>query len=54
MHALFVRRHNFGPSVPIQVCDGELRADALASLEVFGARALRLRELADFIVLRKF
>ncbi|NBR26831.1 MAG: geranyl transferase [Betaproteobacteria bacterium] len=33
---------------------GELRADALASLEVFGARALRLRELADFIVLRKF
>ena len=33
---------------------GDLRADALASLEVFGARALRLRELADFIVLRKF
>jgi farnesyl diphosphate synthase len=33
---------------------GELRADALAALEVFGARALRLRELADFIVLRKF
>ena len=33
---------------------GELRADALASLDVFGARALRLRELADFIVLRKF
>ena len=33
---------------------GELRTDALASLEIFGARALRLRELADFIVLRKF
>ncbi len=33
---------------------GELRADALAALEVFGGRALRLRELADFIVLRKF
>jgi farnesyl diphosphate synthase len=33
---------------------GELRADALASLEVFGPRAQRLRELADFIVLRKF
>jgi farnesyl diphosphate synthase len=33
---------------------GELRGDALASLEAFGARALRLRELADFIVLRKF
>jgi farnesyl diphosphate synthase len=33
---------------------GELRADALAALEVFGARAMRLRELADFIVLRKF
>jgi len=33
---------------------GELRADALASLDVFGARAQRLRELADFIVLRKF
>ena len=33
---------------------GVLRADALASLEVFGERAQRLRELADFIVLRKF
>jgi farnesyl diphosphate synthase len=33
---------------------GELRADALAALDGFGARALRLRELADFIVLRKF
>jgi len=33
---------------------GELRADALAALDHFGARALRLRELADFIVLRKF
>jgi farnesyl diphosphate synthase len=32
----------------------ELRADALAAVEPFGARALRLRELADFIVLRKF
>jgi farnesyl diphosphate synthase len=33
---------------------GELRTDALAALESFGARALHLRELADFIVLRKF
>ena len=33
---------------------GELRRDALAALDGFGARALRLRELADFIVLRKF
>ncbi|MDH5535483.1 MAG: geranyl transferase, partial [Betaproteobacteria bacterium] len=33
---------------------GELRRDALDSLAGFGARALRLRELADFIVLRKF
>ena len=32
----------------------ELRGDALASLEGFGTRALRLRQLADFIVLRKF
>jgi farnesyl diphosphate synthase len=32
----------------------ELREDALAALEVFGVRARRLRELADFIVLRKF
>ena len=32
----------------------ELRADAHAALEGFGARALRLRQLADFIVLRKF
>jgi farnesyl diphosphate synthase len=32
----------------------ELRRDALDSLAGFGARALRLRELADFIVLRKF
>lgn len=31
-----------------------LRTDALAALDVFGARAQRLRELADFIVLRKF
>lgn len=31
-----------------------LRGDALAALEGFGARAQRLRELADFIVLRKF
>ena len=31
-----------------------LREDALAALDVFGARAQRLRELADFIVLRKF
>ena len=33
---------------------GELRGDALAALDGFGARALRLRQLADFIVLRKF
>lgn len=33
---------------------GELRRDALDSIEAFGPRALRLRELADFIVLRKF
>ena len=32
----------------------ELRAQALAALDDFGARALRLRGLADFIVLRKF
>ncbi len=32
----------------------ELRQNALAVLEGFGARALRLRQLADFIVLRKF
>ena len=32
----------------------QLREDALAALDVFDARAQRLRELADFIVLRKF
>ena len=32
----------------------ELHADAAASLEMIGGRALRLRQLADFIVLRKF
>jgi farnesyl diphosphate synthase len=32
----------------------QLRQDALRALDVFGTRALRLRELADFIVLRKF
>ncbi len=32
----------------------ELRADALAALDGFGDRALRLRQLADFIVMRKF
>ena len=32
----------------------ELRRDALAALEMFGDNALRLRQLADFIVLRKF
>jgi len=32
----------------------ELREDALAALDAFGASARRLRELADFIVLRKF
>ncbi len=33
---------------------GELHADALAALDAIGARALRLRQLADFIVLREF
>lgn len=32
----------------------ELRAGAAAALEPFGERALRLRQLADFIVLRQF
>ena len=32
----------------------ELRAQALAALAAFGPEARRLRELADFIVLRKF
>jgi len=32
----------------------EMRRDALATLDGFGERALRLRQLADFIVLRKF
>jgi farnesyl diphosphate synthase len=32
----------------------ELRAEAHAALASFGARAVRLRELADFIVLRRF
>ncbi len=32
----------------------ELRVEAMKSLESFGERALRLRQLADFIVLRKF
>jgi farnesyl diphosphate synthase len=32
----------------------DLRLQALAALEGFGDRALRLRQLADFIVLRKF
>ena len=32
----------------------ELRQEALEALEAFGERALRLRQLADFIVLRKF
>ena len=32
----------------------ELRNDALKALDEFGERALRLRQLADFIVLRKF
>ena len=31
-----------------------LREDALSALDIFGERAQRLRELADFIVLRKF
>ncbi|MBI4194979.1 MAG: polyprenyl synthetase family protein [Betaproteobacteria bacterium] len=33
---------------------GELRQEALKALEEFGDQALRLRQLADFIVLRKF
>ncbi len=33
---------------------GELRQDAMKALEGFDGRALRLRQLADFIVLRKF
>ncbi len=33
---------------------GELRQNALDALAGFGERALRLRQLADFIVLRKF
>lgn len=32
----------------------ELRTDAMKALDGFGDRALRLRQLADFIVLRKF
>ena len=32
----------------------ELRQEALKALEVFGDRALRLRQIADFIVLREF
>lgn len=32
----------------------DLREQALAAIENFGDRALRLKELADFIVLRKF
>jgi farnesyl diphosphate synthase len=32
----------------------ELRKDALAALDSFGDEAVRLRQLADFIVLRKF
>ncbi len=32
----------------------ELRERALGALEMFGERALRLQQLADFIVLRKF
>ena len=33
---------------------GELRSNALDALAGFGERALRLRQLADFIILRKF
>ena len=33
---------------------GELRIEAHAALSCFGATAVRLRDLADFIVLRKF
>ena len=37
-----------------KVLANELRAEALAALAPLGARARRLAELADFIVLRKF
>lgn len=37
-----------------RVFAAELREEALKALESFGARAVRLRQLADFIVLRKF
>ncbi|HXD52217.1 MAG TPA: polyprenyl synthetase family protein, partial [Burkholderiales bacterium] len=53
-------RHNkptyvsvLGVSEARKLADG-LRCDALAALDAFGERALRLRQLADFIVLRKF
>ena len=32
----------------------QLRQDALKALDDFGDRALRLRQIADFIILRKF
>jgi farnesyl diphosphate synthase len=32
----------------------ELRSNALAALDIFGERAQRLRELADFIISREF
>jgi geranylgeranyl pyrophosphate synthase len=32
----------------------ELRQDALRALEGFDERGMRLRQIADFIVLRKF
>jgi len=39
---------------PARALAEELRAEAHAALASFGAKAARLRELADFIVLRKF
>ena len=32
----------------------ELRIDAMSALDIFGDKAKRLRELADFIVFRQF
>jgi farnesyl diphosphate synthase len=42
-----------GPA-PARALAEELRAEAHAALSSFGAAAARLRELADFIVLRRF
>ena len=37
-----------------RVYAGELRSDALAALSIFGERATRLTQLADFICHRQF